>query len=598
MKKFLEIITLLFVFILFNIFLILKDSGHRVIEIVTPTEVIVDFNNDQLADTDEKVCISEVETFTSNLKINQDFLINKTKINKSDALRIGYLSDNFAKKVLLGNKVKIKQTKLKNSKCRQADLYLDNQSYAELLEISGFKINSKKQTYIEKFRKNLEYAKKLNLVIFNKTSNKVHNLDCKYGLNSADYIILSFKDIPNYAQKCKFCFNNSRQKIKKNNLLIHDKTAYKEVFTTDGITLIISDYTNHLIPNNQCEHIICRTIKDLINNTAKTLDIAIYDFDPSPEIISALDTAIKKGVKIRVIHDETPDGKKIIQISEKIDLRNLNYKSDLNLNEKNLTSMLMHNKFIISDSKRVITGSVNFTNRDLSGFNANNILVIESEELAKLYESEFNQMFEGSFHTQKVKNELNNHVKVSASAVSVYFSPQDKTIDTSIIPLINNAKKYIYIPIFVITHKNMCEALINAQKRGVDVRIILDATSIRARHSTHKYLRDNGVKLKTENYAGKMHIKSIIIDDKYVITGSMNFSNSGENKNDENTIIIENTELAKFYRGYFDFLWKKIPDYYLNHSASAESKFSIGSCYDGIDNDYDGKIDQKDDGCK
>ena len=95
-----------------------------------------------------------------------------------------------------------------------------------------------------------------------------------------------------------------------------------------------------------------------------------------------------------------------------------------------------------------------------------------------------------------------------------------------------------------------------------------------------------------------MHSKSIIIDDKYVVTGSMNFSNSGENKNDENTIIIENPKLAEFYKGYFEFLWNKIPEYYLNHSVSAESKYSIGSCHDGIDNDYDEKIDSQDEGCR
>ncbi len=29
----------------------------------------------------------------------------------------------------------------------------------------------------------------------------------------------------------------------------------------------------------------------------------------------------------------------------------------------------------------------------------------------------------------------------------------------------------------------------------------------------------------------------------------------------------------------------------------AESKYSIGSCTDGIDNDFDGKIDAADEGC-
>ena len=38
----------------------------------------------------------------------------------------------------------------------------------------------------------------------------------------------------------------------------------------------------------------------------------------------------------------------------------------------------------------------------------------------------------------------------------------------------------------------------------------------------------------------------MIVDDKYTIIGSMNFSNSGENKNDENLIVINDAEIAKF----------------------------------------------------
>ena len=52
------------------------------------------------------------------------------------------------------------------------------------------------------------------------------------------------------------------------------------------------------------------------------------------------------------------------------------------------------------------------------------------------------------------------------------------------------------------------------------------------------------------------------------------------------------------YKDFFLYLWTKIPDKYLKYNISAESKDSQGSCSDGVDNDYDGKIDKDDDGCK
>ena len=69
--------------------------------------------------------------------------------------------------------------------------------------------------------------------------------------------------------------------------------------------------------------------------------------------------------------------------------------------------------------------------------------------------------------------------------------------------------------------------------------MIIDANSVNTRNSKHKLLRSNGIPLKAENYAGKLHSKSIVIDDKYLIIGSMNFSNTGENKNDENMLVFD-----------------------------------------------------------
>ena len=80
--------------------------------------------------------------------------------------------------------------------------------------------------------------------------------------------------------------------------------------------------------------------------------------------------------------------------------------------------------------------------------------------------------------------------------------------------------------------------------------------------------------------------------------GSMNFSNSGENKNDENTIIIKNTYLAKNYREFFNYLWTIIPNKYLTKTPKAEGSESVGSCQDGIDNNFNGLTDKDEPSCK
>ena len=154
------------------------------------------------------------------------------------------------------------------------------------------------------------------------------------------------------------------------------------------------------------------------------------------------------------------------------------------------------------------------------------------------------------------------------------------------------------MPVFIITDKELATSLVKAKNRGVKIRLIVDATNARNKYSQHHYLRKNGIEVKTENYAGKLHSKSVIIDDNFTIIGSMNFSKSGENRNDENVIVIKDKNLTLFYKDYFTYLWGKIKDYCLNHDVAAEGILSIGSCSDGIDNDYDGKTDMLDEGCR
>ncbi len=52
-----------------------------------------------------------------------------------------------------------------------------------------------------------------------------------------------------------------------------------------------------------------------------------------------------------------------------------------------------------------------------------------------------------------------------------------------------------------------------------------------------------------------MHHKVIILDRRYVITGSFNFSNSADQSNDENLIIIDDPVLAQLFIDEFELRW-------------------------------------------
>ncbi len=587
--KLISIIVILGIFITFCCLEFYKKSESLVLDIISPVMFNVDLNGNKRFDDGETVCIENIDALTSNLSANQSELINSLKISNDDGLKLGYLTDNFADSMLAGKKVKVKLNGVTNQNCKFGDLITDNESYREKLIISGFGFINGKAKNQENYKKQLDKAKKLKLVILNHKSNKYHTLNCKYGLIAHDAIIIPSRQLARDAKPCKFCHIQPQNKsINKYKNTLKTVTLYPLVISNGSVKLYLTDLTTKLKPDNKCSSLACREILNQINLTKKSIDIALYGWDDIPEISSALKKAKARGIKIRLVYD-TSDNPYYKEI-----------KSIIPLADKTSTDtpkILMHNKFMIFDGAKVITGSMNFAKTGFSGFNSDSVLFINSIEAAKIYEEEFEQMLEGKFHI--TKNKVNHKTVILGNTkLTPLFSPKDKIITNNLIPLIEGAKKYIYIPAFLVTHDEMAAALINAEQRGVDVKLIIDATNAYSSRSKVKMLRSAGIPVKIENYAGKIHSKSIIIDDKYIIVGSMNFSKSGENKNDENVVIIEDERLAKFYKGFFEYLWRKIPDKYLRQGVRAEGKYSIGSCSDGIDNNFDGKIDMNDPGCK
>ncbi|MCI1273922.1 MAG: phospholipase D-like domain-containing protein [Clostridiaceae bacterium] len=577
MKKYLSIILILMLFIVFFVVDTKRRREFKVLKIISPETIVVDLNNNGSQDIDETVCVNGVKSY-------------KFDINDTKNIGLWYLANQFALKTLKDKTVKVNFTGQTSPACRFADVKVDNVDYGFELTKNNFNLNKIDKV---KLLKQQEAVQKLNLVIYNHKSNKVHKLTCKYGKMAHDIVILPYRQVPKDAKQCKFCFG---KKYHKRHFYKHKtKRTYPSVMKDKNIELILSDYTNILKPDRYCTYTFCKTFVKEINSSKSSIDIAAYGFDNIPKVQIALKNAKKRGVKIRVVYDVGKGGvpdyytetTKFLSFLPKENLQN-----DLN-KKKTITKILMHNKFAIFDKKDVFTGSMNFSATGFSGFNANSVVLIKSSSLAQIYENEFEQMFEGKFHNSK--NSLLPH---KAGNVRIYFSPQDKIISSQILPLVKGAKHSIYMPTFLITHEELTSALVNARKRGVDIKLIVDATNAKESRSKVKLLRANGIPVKVENYAGKMHSKTMIVDNRYIVLGSMNFSKSGENKNDENCMIIDDTKLAKFYTGFFNYVWNKIPKAYLTHYVAAEGKYSWGSCKDGVDNDFDGKIDMADEACR
>ena len=588
MKRYIVSILLICVFIIFAFFMTKIKETSPVLNVISPSVLQIDLNNNGKIDFNETVCIDNVEAPSLNITSNPpEFLKDKSF---KELVNLAYLANQYAYNNIFLKNVSYKIKNKHDFNCTHADVFINGTNYGEMLSDNGFATYN---GYINKEALHKNLKEKLDLVLYNVNSNKYHELDCEFGKQTTKYTILPRTQLNKNAEPCKYC----HVKPSKHHHKVPENIAPLKI-STGRITMYITDFTKVSKPDTACSHEVCKLLVNKISNAKTSIDIAAYAWDNIPKINAAIQKAKENKVKIRFVYDEYYTKEKEAYPDKQIMVSDADeFMSDLKKSAPSLSNQLMHNKFMIFDEDEVITGSMNYTFTGLSGFNGNSILDIKSKDVAKLYKAEFEQMLSGKFHTEKVSTGTNRSFMIDNSKLHIYFSPYDNAAKY-LVDLINNAKTYVYVPTFLVTHADITAALVKAKMRGVDVKIIIDANNTSSRHTKHNTLRNKGVPLKTEVFAGKLHSKSLIIDDKYTVIGSMNFSNSGNNTNDENLIIVENEQIAKTYKTFFLYLWNKIPDKWLKYSAAPESPDSAGSCFDGIDNDYDGFIDRNDPGCR
>jgi phosphatidylserine/phosphatidylglycerophosphate/cardiolipin synthase-like enzyme len=397
-------------------------------------------------------------------------------------------------------------------------------------------------------------------------------------------------------------------------------------------------------PQPECTAELCTSLAGLVDGAGKTIDFAVYGVRGQPRIVEAMQQAQARGVLVRGVVDRDAAGlnyyadteafvKAMVHVRDdgKTDERRMKEAQRTNYpeprcarpegylgpvqclaydlgdrcllavhssrDELDAGAAIMHNKFMVVDSRFVWTGSTNVSDTCSGGYNANLVTVIDSRRLAAGYLAELDQMYEdGRFHEDK-RSAGPLRVAVGDAEVELLFSPQDSPIRERVRPLVKQAKHRIDVAVFFLTHKHLAADLIDAHLRGVEIRVILDATAAANGFTKHELLRAVGIPVKVEDWGGKMHMKSAVIDGHTVITGSMNWTTAGDDTNDENVVIIHSEPLAAQYAEFYEQIWADIDDRWLTENPDPESRDSGTACSDGIDNDYDGTVDADDPGC-
>ncbi len=284
-----------------------------------------------------------------------------------------------------------------------------------------------------------------------------------------------------------------------------------------------------------------RALADAIRTARASVDVAAHQFDLW-SLRNALLEAHRRGVSVRVVAESNYLDEPEIQDLVEAGIPVLGDRRE----------GLMHNKFVIIDRLEVWTGSMNFT---VNGAyrNDNNLIRIRSSLLAQDYTSEFEEMFvDDAFGPGSPADTPYPTLTVDGTSIEVFFSPDDG-VAAHLVELIEAAQQSVHFMVFSFTSDGLAAAMIDRARAGITVTGVFEAYQYETNSGTeYDNLRSAGLDVRLDGNSRNMHHKVIIIDGKTVVTGSYNFSYSAETRNDENVLIIYNTDIAALYLEEFD----------------------------------------------
>ncbi|MBU0456658.1 MAG: phospholipase D-like domain-containing protein [Nanoarchaeota archaeon] len=137
---------------------------------------------------------------------------------------------------------------------------------------------------------------------------------------------------------------------------------------------------------------------------------------------------------------------------------------------------------------------------------------------------------------------INTYVQDNGD-IQTYFCPRDDC-ETALTSFIDSAEQSIDCALFDIGLESVQNKLLEKEKT-IPVRIVTD----------NDYLKKFNHSFVKADKWGLMHNKFCIIDKNKISTGSMNPTNNGAHKNNNNLLLISSKVLASNYQDEFDEMW-------------------------------------------
>ncbi len=303
----------------------------------------------------------------------------------------------------------------------------------------------------------------------------------------------------------------------------------------ESYTYAIFSYPGRFTSSTKKREVI-NEILTILENTKESLHIYAYSFN-NPEIIEKLNELRSRGVKVYI----TLDKDKTYTLLDLYNIPKQFWKG----------SGLHHLKIIISDHKKLLLGTGNFSEFGLTNdWNGYIVFTIDNKFADKFI--------------------LNLEEKLSSVDLSIYdtkflFSPEKGIlIQDVLLSEMSNAKESIKVLAFDHYDEIVSHVLKKASLRGVAVSVIYnDPIDPEGIYLNNEFFGLNSKIFKDGNFdtieklsgfpeGGLLHHKTIIIDNKILLTGSFNFSINARENNREIHLRSTNPILVKAFIDEYD----------------------------------------------
>jgi cardiolipin hydrolase len=140
---------------------------------------------------------------------------------------------------------------------------------------------------------------------------------------------------------------------------------------------------------------------------------------------------------------------------------------------------------------------------------------------------------------------------------TAHFSPGSDCL-ARITSRLSGARQSADICVFTITDNRVSDAVLDAHRRGVRVRVITDNDKANDLGSDISRLAQAGVPVKVDRTPYHMHHKFALIDGRRLLNGSYNWTRGAAEQNEENLTDTADAALLAAFQRHFDELWAKL----------------------------------------